>query len=367
MRRYVWQLHGWPALTWDQEALAGPLTRAAARRGELYGALRNAAVPDEHFAEVAAVTAEAIQSSAIEGEELDPEATRSSVAQQLGFDIGGTRPPDRKTDGVVEMLIDATQNFDAPLTTERLRYWHDGLFVGSEEPWRGRFRTQSDGDEQVVTGPFGRQRVLYEAPPGARVTSDMARFLEWFNQTPSVNGLLDSALAHLWFVTIHPFVDGNGRIARAIADAALARSERSGKRYFSMSAQIRTERAAYYAALQRIQRGSMLDVTSWMEWYAGCYARAIEASLHVIDDIVMRSRFWVVHASTTLNERQRRTISRLLGDFEGHMTTKKWATMNHVSIDTASRDINELVEAGMLARAGAARSTHFELTPPARP
>jgi Fic family protein len=308
------------------------------------------------------MTAEALDTSAIEGEELDPEATRSSVARQLGVDFGGTRPADRRSDGVVEMLVDASKNFAAPLTVERLCYWQAGLFRGSDAPWVGRMRTGADGPEQVVAGPFGRQRVLYEAPPGDRVVAETAALLAWFEASVGDDdAIVRSALAHLWFVTIHPFVDGNGRVARAVADLAFARADGSGYRYFSMSAQILAERDDYERALQSVQYRSTLDATDWLRWFCGCYERAIDRSMETIERSIERSRFWARHATFAFNERQRATLVRILGPWHGNLTTKKWAVLNDVSIDTATRDLQELVSVGILERRGAARSTHFAL------
>jgi Fic family protein len=362
MRRFIWESDVWPGFEWDERALISHLFAAAEARGILAGALRSAGFAEQQLTELAAVTDEALKTSEIEGDRLDPAATRSSVARHLGIDIGGSRPPDRKVDGVVDMLVDATQNFQAPLSDERLFYWHRGLLTGSEARWVGRFRTAVDGEEQVVEGPYGRRRVLYVAPPGERVATEMSAFLEWFNgRTLPSNEIVAAGLAHLWFVTIHPFVDGNGRIARAIGDLASARGERSGHRFFSLSAQIRSERDDYYAMLQRTQQSQSMDVTPWLQWFAGCYTRAIGSSLRVVDEVMLRGRFWARNVHVTFNARQRAMIGRLLGDFEGNLTTKKWAKLGKVSEDTANRDINDLVRAGILCKRGAARSTHFVL------
>jgi len=326
MRRFIWETEGWPRFAWDEAALINSLLPAVEARGVLAGALRSAGFAERQLTELAAVTDEALETSEIEGERLDPAATRSSVARHLGIDIGASRPPDRKVDGVVDMLVDATQNFEAPLTAARLCYWHRGLFAGAEAAWIGRFRTDADGEEQVVEGPYGRPRILYVAPPGERVAAEMSAFLDWFNGQPvPSNDILSAGLAHLWFVTVHPFVDGNGRIARAIGDLASARGERSGRRFFSLSAQIRSERDEYYATLQRTQQSQTMDVTPWLQWFAGCYTRAIGGSMRVVDDVMRRGRFWARNVHVTFNDRQRVMIGRLLGDFEGNLTTKKWA------------------------------------------
>jgi Fic family protein len=363
LRTYAWQATDWPKLRYDENEVRSLLSLAATKRGQLDGLLLAAGLEDRQRAEVIATTEEAVTTSEIEGEKLDPEATRSSVALQLGVDYGGARQADRKSKGVVEMLVDAAQHFDVSLTSERLFHWHRGLFEGSDASWVGRYRTAADGPERVIAGPYGNHRVLYEAPPGERVASEMEAFLAWF-ATPFLRDespVVRSAIAHLWFVTIHPFVDGNGRIARAISDLTFARAEQSGHRYFSMSAQIREDRNEYEEALQSAQRGKSLDATLFVMWFASDYARALERSLVLVRVCMERTLFWARHRGFDFNPRQRKMLSRFLGDWEGKLTAGKWARSTDVSLDTALRDIDELVKGRILKREGAGRGTNYVL------
>jgi len=310
------------------------------------------------------LTEDVVKSSDIEGEKLDPDQVRSSIARRLGIDIGGLGSTDRTVEGVVEMTLDATRNYSEPLTAERLFSWHTLLFptgrTGPHPIRVGSWRDDGSGPMQVVSGPVGRERVHYEAPPAEKVASEMSAFFDWFNsEKGGPDALLKAALSHFWFVAIHPFDDGNGRIARAIADLALARSEGSSQRFYSMSAQIRRERREYYAILERTQT---LDVTPWMEWFMGCLGRSIEASHATLSTALGKARFWQMHGALPANERQRLMINRLLDGFEGKLTTSKWAKLARCSADTALRDITDLVERGVLARnAGGGRSTSYAL------
>jgi Fic family protein len=306
-----------------------------------------------------------VKSSDIEGEKLDSDQVRSSVARRLGIDIGGLQPADRHIDGVVEMMLDATQRYDQPLTTERLFGWHASLFPigrsGLHPIAVGAWREDRTAPMQVVSGPVGGERVHFEAPAAGRLEDEMRTFLEWFNGGATTEPVLKAALAHLWFVTIHPFDDGNGRIARAIADMALARSEGSSRRFYSMSAQIREERAEYYRMLEQTQRDTM-EVTAWMEWFLGCLTRAIEGAQAALSGVVEQARYWERLRDVPLNERQRLVIGRLLQGFEGKLTSSKWAALTKSSPDTALRDIQHLVERGVLVRnAAGGRSTSYSL------
>jgi Fic family protein len=319
-------------------------------------------------AQLRTLTEDVLKSSEIEGEQLEADQVRSSVARRLGIDIGGVTPADRRVEGVVEMMLDATQRYDEPLTAERLFGWHAALFPtarsGMHRITVGAWRDDRTAPMQVVSGPVGRERVHFEAPAAARLDSEMRRFLEWFNAGGAIEPVLTAALAHLWFVTIHPFDDGNGRMARAIADMSLARSEGSPQRFYSMSAQIRDERAEYYRTLERTQRATM-DVTAWMDWFLGCLTRAIERSHAALSAVVERARYWERLRDVALNERQRRMIAMMLEGFEGKLTTSKWAALTRSSNDTALRDIQQLVERGVLARNPAGgRSTSYSLAEP---
>ena len=311
------------------------------------------------------LTEDVLKSSEIEGERLDADQVRSSVARRLGIDIGGLQPADRHVEGVVEMMLDATQHYDQPLTAERLIGWHPSLFPtgrsGMHRITVGTWRDDRTAPMQVVSGPVGRERVHFEAPVAERLEQEMRRFLEWFNSGTTTEPVLKAALAHLWFVTIHPFDDGNGRIARAIADMALARSEGSSRRFYSMSGQIRDERGEYYRILEQTQQGTM-DVTPWMEWFLGCLSRAIEGAQAALSGVIEKARYWEKLRDVPLNERQRLVINRLLEGFEGKLTTSKWAALTKSSNDTALRDIQQLVERGVLVRdAAGGRSTSYSL------
>jgi Fic family protein len=309
--------------------------------------------------------ADVVRSSEIEGERLDAEQVRSSIARRLGIDIGGLKAVDRNVEGVVEMMLDATRRFDQPLTAERLFAWQASLFPTGRSGMRrikvGAWRDDSSGPMQVVSGAVGRERVHFEAPAAGRLDGEMRAFLDWFNGDGETDWVVKASLAHLWFVTLHPFDDGNGRIARAISDLALARSEQSSQRFYSMSAQIQQERTAYYDILELTQKGTM-DITPWMDWFLGCLGRAIAGAQVTLGAVLFQSRFWEALADFPLNERQRLVLNRLLDGFDGKLTTSKWAKLGKCSQDTALRDILSLVERGVLIRnPKGGRSTSYSL------
>jgi Fic family protein len=311
------------------------------------------------------LTDEVLKSSEIEGEFLDKEQVRSSIARRLRIDIGALKPADRHVDGVVDMMIDATQNYSAELTEERLFAWHAALFPtgrsGMSNITVGAWRTDRSGPMQIVSGPLGRERVHFEAPAATRLRAEMGSFLRWFNRDDGTDLVLKAGIAHLWFVTIHPFDDGNGRIARAIADLVLARSEKTAQRFYSMSAQIQEDRGAYYKYLETTQKGD-LDITPWLDWFLGCLGRAFDGADAILAAVLKKARFWDRHASASLNERQRGMVNRLLDGFEGKLTTSKWAKLSGCSSDTALRDIEELVGRGILVKGEAGgRGTSYSL------
>ena len=364
MGAYIHTLPGWPEFTWDSDALASRLAEVRYQQGLLLGRMSALGFDTRTEAHLGTVTTDVVTSSAIEGERLDPNEVRSSVARQLGLDVGGMRATSRQVDGVVEMMLDATQNFSAPLTSERLFGWHAALFPVGRSGMRpittAAWRVADEDPMRVVSGALGRQRIHFEAPIAARVPAEMEEFLRWFEDA-SVDPVLHAAVAHLWFLTIHPFADGNGRIARAITDLVLARSDDSHLRFYSMSAQIAAERKDYYVQLESAQRGHM-NVTPWVEWFVACLGRALESAQSTLGEVLQRDEFWR-HADTlSLNERQRKVLHRMQHNWEGFLTTRKYAKISGCSSDTALRDINGLVELGVLVKNdGGGRSTSYRI------
>lgn len=365
---YIYELKDWPAFRWNEGRIATRLATVRHRQGRLVGKMEALGFPLRSEAVLATLTEDVLKSSEIEGQVLDREQVRSSIARRLGLDIGALRPADRNVEGVVEMMLDATQNFAKPLTDERMYDWHAALFPtgrsGMTKIVVGSWRDDASGPMQVVSGPIGKEHVHYQAPPADRLNEEMAAFLRWFESDSALEPVLHAAIAHLWFVTIHPFDDGNGRIARAIADMALARSENSAQRFYSMSAQIRTERDAYYDILETTQKGD-LDVTAWLEWFLGCLDRAIAGAEIVLAKVLGKAKFFEGIKDQVLNERQLEMVNRLLNGFEGKLTSSKWAKITKTSQDTALRDINDLIGRGVLEREpGGGRSTSYSLAPP---
>jgi Fic family protein len=374
MAQYIHELDDWPGFRWNAERLAGKLALVRHEQGRLLGRMENLGFPLRQEAVLGTLTQDVLKSSEIEGEMLDPETVRSSIARKLGIDIGGLKPVDRDVEGVVEMMLDATRNYAEPLTEERLFAWHGSLFPtgrsGLKRVVTGAWRTDSGRPMQVVSGPLGREKVHFEAPAAARLDGEMGAFLNWFNfgaagRASDLDWVMKAAVGHLWFVTIHPFEDGNGRIARAIADMALARSENSSQRFYSMSAQIRLERGDYYSALERAQKGT-LEVTSWVGWFLDCLGHAIDGAQTALAWVLDKARFWESIAERPLNSRQRFVLNLLLDGTEGKLTSSKWARLVKCSQDTAARDIQSLVELGVLVRnPEGGRSTSYSLIEPA--
>ena len=365
MSPYIHDFLDWPGFRWNDKEIACALSAARHLQGRLAGQMQALGLQARDEAVLRTLTDDVLKSSEIEGERLDADLVRSSVARRLGLDVGGLKPVDRHVDGVVEMMLDATQRYDHPLTTERLFGWHASLFpTGRSGMLRiavGAWRDDRTSAMQVVSGPLGRERVHFEAPAAGRLDAEMTRFLDWINGDAAMEPVLKAALAHLWFVTIHPFDDGNGRIARAIADLLLARSEGSPQRFYSMSTQIREDRDGYYAILERTQQG-MMDVTAWIQWFVACLTRAIEDAHATLSSVIEKARYWERLRDVPLNDRQRAVVARLLEGFDGKLTTSKWATLTKSSADTALRDIQLLVERGVLVRGTAGgRSTSYTL------
>ena len=362
---YIHNRKEWPKLTWSQERLVEQLAGVRHRQGRLIGRMEGLGFSLRNEAVLQTLTEDVLKSSEIEGEKLDKDQVRSSIARKLGLDIGGLIPVDRHVEGVVEMMLDATEHYSDPLTEERLFAWHAALFPtgrsGMTKITVGGWREDKSDPMQVVSGPIGREKVHYQAPEAKRVPQEMHAFLKWFNGPQSIDPVLAAGLAHLWFVTVHPFEDGNGRIARAIADMALARSEDSKQRFYSMSAQIRLERGAYYDILEKTQKDG-LDITPWLEWFLDCLDRAINGSEQTLAGVFNKAHFWETHTQEPFNERQRAVINRLLDGFEGKLTSSKWAKLAKCSQDTALRDIDDLVKRGILVKEpGGGRSTNYAL------
>ena len=366
MTRHIHQLRDWPKFHWDQDVLATSVADIRHRQGRLLGRMESLGFPLQKEAELETLTLDVLKSSEIEGENLPADQVRSSIARRLGMETAGTIHAEREVEGVVEMMLDATQNFTKPLTEERLFAWHSALFPTRRSGMRkiivGAWRNDAHGPMQVVSGPVGKEKVHYEAPAASLLVREMSAFLKWANADgDKTDAVFRAALAHLWFVTVHPFDDGNGRIARAIADWALARSEGSPQRFYSMSAQLRQEQNDYYAMLERTQKGT-LDITPWMEWFLGCLGRAFDGTETTLAAVLRKARFWEKHAQATINDRQRVIVNRLLDGFTGNLTTTKWATLAKSSHDTALRDIQDLIEQGMLKKdSGGGRSTSYSL------
>jgi Fic family protein len=364
MAEYIHQHPNWLKFEWDQHGLATQLAAVRHRQGRLIGRMQALGFPLREEAVLQTLTEDVLKSSEIEGEILDRDQVRSSIARRLGMDTAALPAADRDVEGVVEMMLDATQKYKEDLTQDRLFGWHASLLPTGRSGMRkivvGAWRDGKSGPMQVVSGPDGRERVHYEAPVAGRLDAEMRAFLDWFNSADEIDLVLKAALAHLWFVTIHPFEDGNGRIARAIADMSLARSEESTQRFYSMSAQIRLERDAYYGILESTQKGD-LDITRWIEWFLECLDRAFDGAENTLAAVFRKAEFWKNHTAAPLNLRQRDILNRLLDGFDGKLTSSKWATIEKCSPDTALRDIQDLLDQSILAKEGGGRSTSYSL------
>lgn len=362
---YIWQHPEWPTFTWDQSSLAGPLGRVSRAQGRLLGKMEALGFDLRNEAHLQTLTQDVVKTSEIEGEHFERDEVRSSVARRLGIDVAAMVRSSKQVDGTVEMMFDATDRHDQELDVQRLHAWHAMLFPtgcgAMREILVADWRDDHEGPMRVVSGPIGREKVHFEAPPADRVPEEVSAFLKWFNGVDATDAILRAGLAHLWFVTIHPYEDGNGRIARAIADMALSRADETSQRFYSMSSQICRERKRYYQMLERTQKGS-LDVTNWMDWFLSCTADAIADAQQTLSTVLAKARFWERFATQVLNERQIKVLNRMLDGMEGKMTTSKWARMAKCSQDTAHRDIRSLIERGAIKKdAGDGRSTSYSL------
>lgn len=365
MKAYIHQKEHWPHFTWNTESFIMLLSEARNLQGRLLGKMDSLGFELRNEAFLDTLTLDVLKSSEIEGEFLNPEQVRSSIARKLGMELATLVDSDRNVDGVVEMMLDATQNCFEPLTAERLFDWHAALFPtarsGMHKITVADWRKDATGPMQVVSGAMGKEKVHFQAPEAPLVENEMLLFLEWFNTHQETDLVLKAAIAHLWFVTIHPFEDGNGRIARAITDMLLARSDKSTQRFYSMSAQIRTERKQYYHILETTQKGS-LDITEWIQWFLNCLINALGASDTILNTVLAKAEFWTKHAETAINERQKKLLNKILDGFDGKLTSSKWAKIAKCSKDTAIRDINDLIEKEILQKeAAGGRSTNYEL------
>lgn len=361
---YIYQETDWPNFYWNQEKVLISLSKVKLFQGLLLGKMEALGFNLREEAVLDVLTQDVLKSSEIEGEILDKDQVRSSIARRLGLNIGGGIHIDRNVEGIVEMMLDATQRYNEPLTKERLFGWHASLFpTGYSGMFKievGKYRDDRNGPMQVVSGPVGKEKVHYQAPDASCLEFEVTRFIDWTNTTGEIDEVLKAGVAHLWFVTLHPFDDGNGRIARAITDMLLARSENTSQRFYSISAQIRKERNEYYDILEKTQKSS-LDITEWLLWFLDCLLRAIENTKETLASVFNKTLFWQRFSNQLFNERQKKVINKLLDDFEGKLTSSKWAKLCKCSQDSANRDIADLLEKNVLIKVGGGRSTNYIL------
>jgi Fic family protein len=362
---YLYDNQNWPIFEWNSEKLLQLLAYVRNRQGKLIGKMGALGFELQNEANLEILTIEIVKSTEIEGEFLDREQVRSSIARRLGLDISGLVYSERNVDGIVDLMLDATKKYDKELTKERLFSWHASLFPAGQSGMykiiTGNWRDDSTGPMQVVSGALGKEKVHYQAPPANQIESEMRIFFDWFNMEQNVDPVLKAAIAHLWFVTLHPFEDGNGRISRALSDMLLARSDEQSYRFYSMSTQIRKERNSYYDILEKTQKGS-LDITNWLEWFLKCLLHSIESSEKLLENVIYKHEFWLRNSKVSINDRQRKILNMLMDDFEGVLNTTKWSKIGKCSQDTALRDIQDLMEKGILAKSEqGGRSTNYEL------
>lgn len=365
MKPYIYQRENWPEFHWDNEKIVNLLGKVRNLQGKIVGKMEALGFELQNEAVLETLTLDVIKSTEIEGEILNPEQVRSSIARRLGMDISGLVFSERNVDGVVDMMLDATQNYKQKLIKERLFDWHFSLFpTGRSGMYKitvGQWRNDSTGPMQVISGALGKEKVHFQAPNSNIIDKEMSLFLEWFNQNENIEPVIKAGIAHLWFITIHPFEDGNGRIARALTDMLLARADGISQRYYSMSSQIRVERKSYYEILEKTQQGS-LDITDWLKWFLNCLLDALKASNLTLEKVMSKHYFWNKNTSLIQNERQKLMLNKLLDDFEGKLTSSKWAKITKCSPDTALRDIQDLMKKGILRKELAGgRSTNYEL------
>lgn len=365
MTLYIHNKTNWTDFTWDDKKVLWILSETRNLQGKLLGKMESLGFNLQNEALLNTLTLEIVKSSEIEGEILEKDQVRSSIARKLGIDIAGAIASERYIDGIVEMMLDATQQHQLPLTKERLFGWHSALFpTGWSNLYKivvADWRKDTKGPMQVISGPIGNEKVHFEAPAAERINAEIKKLLNWIENEKEVDPVLKAAISHLWFLTIHPFEDGNGRITRAITEMILSRSDKCEKRFYSMSAQIRVERKQYYEILERTQKGTT-DITDWILWFLKCLQGAINATYEVLQKVLDKAEFWKIHSTTILNERQQKMVNKLLDGFEGKLTTTKWGKICKCSQDTALRDIQDLIKKDILLKeAGGGRSTSYEL------
>lgn len=364
MKVFIHQKDNWPEFTWNSNTFLDLLSEARNLQGRLIGKMETLGFDLRNEALLDTLTLDVLKSSEIEGEFLNPDQVRSSIARRLGMEIAGAVDSDRNVEGVVEMMLDATQKCFAPLTADRLFDWHAALFpTGRSGMYKltvANWRKDTTGPMQVVSGAMGKEKVHFQAPDSDLLEKEMSRFIDWFNNS-EIELVIKAAIAHLWFVTIHPFEDGNGRIARALTDMLLAKSDKSNQRFYSMSAQIRIERKQYYEILEKTQK-SDLDITEWIVWFLKCLINSLKSTDYVLKRVLFKAEFWKKHIETAINDRQRKLLNKLMDGFDGKLTSSKWAEIAKCSKDSAVRDINDLIEKGILQKeAAGGRSTNYEL------
>jgi Fic family protein len=364
MKTFIHQKDNWPEFTWNSNHFLSLLSEARNLQGRLIGKMETLGFDLRNEALLDTLTLDVLKSSEIEGEFLNPDQVRSSIARRLGMEIAGAVESDRNVDGVVEMMLDATQNCFTPLSAERLFDWHAALFpTGRSGMYKitvADWRKDTTGPMQVVSGAMGKENVHFQAPDSELLEEEMSRFIDWFNNS-NIDLVIKASIAHLWFVTIHPFEDGNGRIARALTDILLAQSDKSNQRFYSMSAQIRIERKQYYEILEKTQKGD-LDITDWIVWFLNCLINALISTDSILTRVLFKAEFWQKHIDTAINDRQRKLLNKIMDGFEGKLTSSKWAKIAKCSKDSAVRDINDLIEKGILQKeAAGGRSTNYEL------
>lgn len=362
MAKYIYEYKNWTDFSWNDKALNAVFGEVRLMQGKIIGQMNALGFSTKEEATLKALTLDVVKSSEIEGEQLNYEQVRSSIARRLGIHVAGLVPSNRHIEGIVEMMLDATQRYDLPLTEKRLFGWHAALFpTGYSGPYKIETGTYRSGEMHIVSGAMGKEKIHYKAVAPKLVKAEMDKFLKWFNNDKQLDPVLKAAIAHFWFIIIHPFDDGNGRIARAITDMLLARAENSGERFYSMSGQILIERKRYYEVLKKVQHSSG-DITEWLDWFLQCLKNAMLSTEHTTQQIVRKAEFWKRHEHTPINERQRIILNMLFDGFEGKLKTSKWAKITKVSTDTALRDIKDLIQKGVLQETNeGGRSTNYEL------